>query len=410
MTRQLDSEIITPLAERLAEIAALPKQKETVERWKRLNGLASETPMVLCLPDSDWKPVTDTDLECDDPLMRSVELEIRSRIYHFEKIRDDWPIHAAVHVPLAWRDSGWGVKPRIVSPAQANGAYRYEPVIVHPSDAEKMTYPEVTVDHPATEELVSRVADVVGGILDVKVLGCNRPPGNPAGIFCTLRGLEQVLMDMLDRPEWLKGVMEFMTQGYFRRNEAMERLGIYTLNSEGDSWVGSGGMGYTDELPATDYEGRVRMRDIWGRCDTQEFTVVSPEHYWEFAMQYQSRILAGYGLTVIGCCEAMDGKYRYLEHFPNARRVSVSPWADMEEAAAALEDKYVYSWRLNPGEVLSAFDEGVVRETLARGLEVAKGCHVEIILNNLQGVFGRPELLGEWCDIAHRVIDDFTGA
>ena len=88
-----------------------------------------------------------------------------------------------------------------------------------------------------------------------------------------------------------------------------------------------GGLGYTDQLPVSDYDGEhVRPQDIWGRCDTQEFSVVSLDQYWEFAMQYQSLILAGFGLTVIGCCEAMDGKYKYLRNIPNARRVSGSPW------------------------------------------------------------------------------------
>src|SRR3990172_9577180 len=184
------------------------------------------------------------------------------------------------------------------------------------------------------------VEDMIGDIAKVDILGASRPPGNPVGIFASMRGLEQVLLDMYDRPKWLHQVLEFMTQGYLRRSRQMEELGVFTSNFDnGASWVGSGGLGYTDELPAPDYAGgNLRQQDVWGRSDIQEFHRVAPEMYWEFSMQYQARVLEKFGLAVFACCESMDGKYKYLKHIPNVRRVSVAPWADLAEAAEALRD------------------------------------------------------------------------
>jgi hypothetical protein len=44
---QADLEILRGLAHRVAEIAALPVQQETVASWKALNGLHPDRPMAL---------------------------------------------------------------------------------------------------------------------------------------------------------------------------------------------------------------------------------------------------------------------------------------------------------------------------------------------------------------------------
>lgn len=404
-----DINALRDLAVRVADLASRPEEQSKIDRWKRLNALQPGRPMIFVQPDdSGWRPVTDEDLVCRDPLLRQIERQLRMSLYRGAHLHDDWPIEARVWVLLAHNDSGWGFQPKVVKPTDEYGAYHFEPVILAEKDFEKMRWPEISVDWEKTNREVAVVEEAVGDLLDVRVMGVYRAPGNPAGIFATMRGLSNVYLDMYDRPKWLHEVLEFMTQGYLQRAEQMQRLGVLTFQHDNAGFIiGSGGLGYTDELPAPDYSGGyARCRDVWGRADAQEFQNVRPEMYWEFSMQYQARILERFGLTVFACCEAMDGKYQYLKHIPNVRRVSVSPWADLKEAAESLEDRYVLSWKMNPADILGTFDANRIRTFLKQGLETTRGCRLEIILNNVHTVFGHPERLGQWVDIARETIEE----
>ena len=401
-----DRATLRDLALRLSDIAAPPDQQQRIERWTRFNDLEKVGPMILCMIGDASILVADEELACEDPLLRQIEQQIRFRLYRHEHLKDDWPIEPAVYVPLIWHDSGWGFETRRITPEQSHGAYRFDPVILDEDDLHKMRYPDVGAEWDETNRQVEAVADVLGDLLRVEVMGAYQPPGNPTGIFCSMRGLEQVMIDTLERPAWLHQVLEFMTEGYLRRIDQMEQLGIYTRNDNGLSWVGSGGLGYTRQLPAPGFDGvHIRARDIWGRCDTQEFHNVSPDAYWEFALQYQARILERYGLSVIACCEAMDGKYKYLDRIGNARRISVSPWADLAEAASGLTDRYIFSWKPNPATTLGAWNPDRIRRELREGLNIARDCQVEIVLCNIETVFGRPQMLDEWCDIAREAVE-----
>ncbi len=67
--------------------------------------------------------------------------------------------------------------------------------------------------------------------------------------------------------------------------------GILTLNNEAHDYIGQGGIGITDELPADAFTGQVRLKDLCGTEASQEFTGVGPEPFREFALQYQAPIL-----------------------------------------------------------------------------------------------------------------------
>ena len=69
-----------------------------------------------------------------------------------------------------------------------------------------------------------------------------------------------------------------------------------SLNND-STYVGSGGFGNTDELPAGDYQGKVRCSDLWGFAESQETVNVSPEMYEEFIFPFEKLILARFGST-----------------------------------------------------------------------------------------------------------------
>lgn len=54
--------------------------------------------------------------------------------------------------------------------------------------------------------------------------------------------------------------MAIISRGHLDKLDFLEAHGLLSLNND-ETYVGSGGFGFTDELPAADFRGTVRCRD-----------------------------------------------------------------------------------------------------------------------------------------------------
>ena len=96
-----------------------------------------------------------------------------------------------------------------------------------------------------------------------------------------LRGLEQMMYDMYDHPEELHHLMRFLRDGILAKLDYLEKNNLLCLNNTGN-YVGSGGMGYSHQLPQKDFDGsHVRPIDMWGFAESQPTVGVSPALYEE---------------------------------------------------------------------------------------------------------------------------------
>jgi hypothetical protein len=79
----------------------------------------------------------------------------------------------------------------------------------------------------------------------------------------------------------------------------------------------------------------------------------------------------------------------------------MSPKANVDEGAAAIGDRYIFSHKPNPA-VLAAetWNPDAARKALRSVLERTRGCHVEIIMKDISTVRGQPRRLWEWSRIA----------
>ena len=75
-----------------------------------------------------------------------------------------------------------------------------------------------------------------------------------------LRGFQQVLYDMYDNPGGLHLLIRFLRDENLAKLDFLETNGFLSLNNGGD-FVGTGGYGWSAELPAPDFDGQtVRTR------------------------------------------------------------------------------------------------------------------------------------------------------
>ncbi|MCC8165339.1 MAG: hypothetical protein LIQ31_04115 [Planctomycetes bacterium] len=219
-------------------------------------------------------------------------------------------------------------------------------------------------------------------------------------------------MDFYDYPEYVHKVMKFMSDGWLAKIDFLEENGYLWANHEG-TYVGSGGFGWTTELPQDGFDpNHVRAMDMWGFVESQETVGVSPDMFEEFIFQYQVPVMDRFGLNCYGCCEPLDGRWHVLKNAPRLRRLSISAWADQEFMAEALGDKYVFSRKPSPTPLsFPKVNHDEVRADVRKTLEITRphNCRVEFIMKDNHTLGNNPQNAIDWCRIAKEEIDKIWG-
>jgi hypothetical protein len=150
----------------------------------------------------------------------------------------------------------------------------------------------------------------------------------------------------------------------------------------------------------------VRPSDLWASAESQEMAVVSPRMHAEFVMPYEARLLQPFGLTGYGCCEDLTHKLDDVTRMPHMRRISISPFADVEKCAAKLQGNFIFSWKPQPAHLVGDFDPQAIRRYVRHTLEVCQnnGCVLELILKDTHTCEHHPERFDIWTQVAREEI------
>jgi hypothetical protein len=422
-----DRKRLRDLAKKVAEIAALPVMGERRQLWKKHNSLQRVRPMVLVFPEGAWRELLpDSALACAGKEARRIEAELRRRIYTREHFHDDTVCVTSWVLHKSWKNSGWGLEPKWRPATEAQGARGFDPVLRTPADLKKLRRPEISLDERETRRRMQEMQDLFGDLLDVQLRGITTFSIHIMSQYTALRGLDQVMMDMVENPAMLHDAMAFYAEAHRDLIRQYERLRLFSLNND-NSYHSSGGNGWTDELPKPLY-GRanneasslrapgfnpdhVRPRDLWASAEAQEMALVSPEMHEEFILSYERKLLAPFGLNGYGCCEDLTRKLDYVFRIPGIRRISISPFADVDACAEKLKGRYIFSWKPRPSDLVGDFNPKRVRDYIAHALRAAEanGCVLEIILKDTHTCDGHPERFTEWTRIARQLIQDDDG-
>ncbi len=400
--------VLRELAKKVAEIAAGQEQNEKRRLWKTFHRLEPERPMIYVDTTMPGNECYGDELLCTDPFFRKHEIALRNEIFH-HSIGDDYVVEPWITQEASYilpENGHWGIQPERIKSDMVNGANMTRPAIVDLEDCSKMLIPEHRINEEQTKNNIERLQEAVGDILKVNV---SRKPfmsvwgSHISGDIGELRGIQEVMMDMLDNPEWLHNLLAFMRDGIIKVHKEAEKAGDWSL---GDHFNQS--VPYSDMLPAPEANsGPVRMKQLWGFMAAQEMTLISPEMHDEFMLQYQIPVCEMFGEVHYGCCEDLSRKIDILRQVPNLRRIAVSPWADIESCAEQIGNDYCISWRPNPSEmVCCGFDRETISSTIKNSFEIFKknGCSVEINLKDVKTVRNEPERLGKFVKICKKTL------
>jgi hypothetical protein len=406
-----EMEILRCLGRRKAEILATDTVAQRVRLWKKHHALQGERPMLLVFPEGSWAELIAADpalqCRCADPVLRWIEQELRIEIYAFDHFDTDNVPNPPVWVPKAIGHTGWGVEARWHDVRMERGAKGFNPVITDEAGLEQLRFPEVFHHAEVSRRRHEAVAGIFDGILPVESVGIKHVSFHLMAQWSALRGLEEMMVDMIAEPEFTHRAIAFLAEGQRRLVEQYETLGLLEHNHD-NTYHSSGGNGWLESPPGPPVvEGApVRRANLWASAEAQELTGVSPEMHDEFALRYERELLAPFALTGYGCCEDISSKVDRVLELPHMRRISISPFSDTARTSPAIGPRAISSWKPRPTDLVGTFQPERLHAYLRENLDRlrAADCRIEVILKDTHTCDNHPERFDQWCRIARKEI------
>ncbi|GHU59420.1 hypothetical protein FACS189444_4680 [Spirochaetia bacterium] len=405
-THDKDRSILRELAQRTAEIAALPVQEEKRRLWRQLNGLKPERPMVT-IDQVCWSEMNVEDkltLRCEDAECRGYELGFRRLLYQWEYFPVDMVVEPFIKVYKAVRNSAFGmsVHEHTLATFERNEvvSHKFENQFTSIDDVmTKIKMPVVSHDKAETKRRMEFASWLFDGIMPLREEGCDPYVGlwDPIAQWMSVEG---ALYGLIDEPDMMHALAKRIADGTMLMLDQLEEQGLLCHSQALIHCTGA----FTDDLPAAGFNPlKPRTKDIWMFGLAQMFATVSPAMFDEYEIAYMAPIFDRFGLVYYGCCDPLDGKMHEVRKIPHLRKVSMSPWVNKEKGAAEIHGDYVFSNKPNPAFVAAtSFDDALIRKDLAETRDICKrhGCPLEFIFKDISTVRNEPERLKKWAAIA----------
>lgn len=400
---------IRDLAKETMEYAQSDEMQRRRKLWTNHNSLEFAYPPVYIRAIPFHEFIDKNEIKCQTPTLRSLEINFLMNRYRM-KLYDDTIIEPWVVVRAHLKSSPLGVygMPAHLSDKVPGGAAKFMPSILKEEDIEKLHVMDYEVDEKVTKERFDHLNDLIGDIMPVEVdrqgILSSMWVNDISTILAQLRGLEQIMWDVYDRPAWLHRLLSFMQSKILMHMEQTESAnGFKLINHQNQA------MPYARELqPPAAGKGSVSAKQLWGYMAAQEFTTFGPTLFKEFMFDYQKPILERYGLVAYGCCEDLTYKIDIIKSLKNLRRIAVSPFADVKKCAEQIGNHYVLSWRPNPSTAVSfGVDEDYVRKELREAFDIfdANKCVFDITLKDVETVSGDENAIVKWTRIVREEIE-----
>lgn len=405
-----DEIILRKLAREYAIAAADERNWENRRLHTAVNDLKMIRPVVLIseIPFHELNFDGSLTLQCQDPVLRSAEEFLKKQLFQWKYFPADmilapyFPVQKIMHST----GNGWTVSEEILATDSKNHivSHEYHDLLADESALEQFHLPVVTYDKEATMAQYERIANAIGDILPVRLTGHNSYFSTWDDI-ARYRGVTPLLMDLVERPEYTHQIVSKMTEYYISLSEQMEALGLYEMEPLH--------MHCTSALNSTlpgEYDGEtVKRSQIWGRGMAQIFASVSKEMHEEFDIDYMKKIMEPFGLVYYGCCEPLDKKIDLIEKLPHLRKISITPWADIDNAAEIIGNRYVIANKPNPASVAGKLDEDALRAEISRILAACKrnGCSFDMVLKDISSAGYNVNNLIRWEQIVMEMVRNY---
>lgn len=403
--REKEIHRIRSLANHVAVLAREPRMAAIKKRWADVNALRKpDRAPVWCRPVGCWKEIiTDDMLECTEPWLRQIEYAFLQTL-HKREIDDDQPIEEYFAVNAVFEcvpKNTWGVDIERHAPREAGGAWGFDPPLRQVADFDRLTVPTFQYCAEETRIRKEQTEELLGDILPVQVTAGPLLGATLGSSAAELRGLEQIMLDMIDAPEVMHRLMAYLRDACLSALDQLEATGLITPNNNGP-------MTCSDPIGAIGPNNQATCRNLWCLANSQEFDQVSPAMWEEFCLNYQKPIFERFGLVGYGCCENLTHKAEGVIAIPNLRIFTCSAWTSLTAVQAKIGHDHCIMWRQKASEVVFAADAAQIRKDLMAGAKQLQGHYYQIVLRELETLAGHRNRLCEWSRHAREAAEKYT--
>ena len=334
-----DLTIIRDLAKHAYDLALSDEMETRRARWRAVNGLRQpDRAPVWWRAFGAWETMIPSDtLRCTDETCRGIERGFRQDFYQWECGLDHvWPAwYPASGVFDCEQDHALGLPFGSQVQATDAGGFRYEHPVRALEDYDRLTPARWTFNSDKSATNVERMAELLGEAMPVRLTVT--PPLVPAlGTYLeNLRGMAQMLDDLAFHPERVHRAMAALTEACLAAMRAAEASGQLSPNNTGPMFC-------SDPIGETYPDGKLRLHNLWGSANSQEFQEVSPRMQEEFLLNYQIPLFQQCGLVQYGCCEDLTHKIEAVLRIPNLRVFVSSYWTDLDKVIEATNGRLLH--------------------------------------------------------------------
>ncbi|MDD4081487.1 MAG: hypothetical protein PHP02_08790 [Eubacteriales bacterium] len=396
-------EVLRGLAAEIADIASLPVQQEKKQLWTSNNDLVPARPLVY-IDQLPWHEINASDemrLECGDAYLRTIEQRLREILYRWRHFPCDMVVEERIDIPHSYHGLEYGmrIKEKGVWTNRENDIYSHEYAeqLNSQEDIDNLPYDNIVVDHSADKRHYELCSEIFRGILPVRFEGVQIHTGVWDRI-AQLRKPDNLLIDLIDRPEHTRAIVIKLRDITMDTVRQCEALGLLDNQIQYVHCTGA----YTNDLPKTQ-GGDVKAKNVWAFGMSQIFSTVSKDMHKEFDIDLLMPLYDMFGLMYYGCCEPLHDKIDIIRKIRNVRKISISPWADIEKGAESISGDYVFSLKPRPSLIGNGvFEEDEIRDQLQRAKDACKKHNTpcEFILKDVSTVRNRLDFLDRWNDLA----------
>jgi hypothetical protein len=410
-----DERILRSLAQEYAEAAGEDRNGKLMELHRSVIDLHMIRPVVIIdeLPWNELNVDGELTLHCQDPYLQTVELQLKRLLYRWKHIPADMVLPSYLGVGKVIHSTGIGmeINEETISTDAANYivSHRFIDQMEDEDSIERLHNAVITYDKEETKRRIDLVSNMIGDIIPVKLVGNRWLFDTLWDDVARLHGVENTLVDLLVRPEYMHAVAEKLTNIYLDKVRQYEELNLF----EGDQDTVHCTPAYTKDIPSKDFDGiHYKAKDVWGRGAAQIFTSVSPAQRAEFDIPYMCRAMEPFGLVYYGCCEPLHNQIDIVAKIPHLRKISITPWADFDIAAECIGKKYVMAAKASPATVaIKNMNEEAVRREITHIFDACyrNGCSFDLVLKDVSSVAYQPENLVKWERIAMDIARNYGG-
>ena len=396
VSEQRERDLVRELARQVIEFANEPRMQVVRKRWRDVNALRKpDRAPVYCRPVGCWSEIMPQDsLTCEIPEYKALEYGFRQTL-HKREIGDDTPVESCFSVRAAFDATPanyWGIDISHHGTTVKGGAWAYDPPLKTRDDFDRLTTPAFSYNAGATQERFERMSELFADIAPVRIEGSPAYGATLGSSAADLRGLEQMMVDMLDEPDLMHRLMSCLRDAALAALDAVEDADIVTPNNVG-------AMNASDPIGEPNADGSYGFDNCWCMANSQEFDAVSPAMWEEFCLDYQRPIFERHGLVGYGCCENLTTKIDGVLSIPNLRIFVCSAWTDLSAVLEKTGSDYCIMWRQKASAVVYA-DVPRVRQDLEEGARQLQGRPYQIVLRELQTLAGNLDRLHVWTQAA----------